>query len=124
MMYRIGAVFYGLWGLLHLLAALDGFRLAMSVEAGLIQGRLMQNSWTLAFFSLVAIAVAIMMNWRNSRTGYWANLVIVSAADIGFILFVLAPGLIPLWPGILGPVFWLLGAAFSTVGLRSAPERR
>jgi hypothetical protein len=105
---------------LHLLAALDGFRLAMSVEAGLVQGRLMQNSWNLAFVSLVAIGVAAFMNWRNSQTGYWINLVAVALADIGFIIFILVPGLIPLWPAMLGPVLWLLAALFSTLGLRSA----
>jgi hypothetical protein len=123
MMHRIGAFFYGLWGLLHLAAALSGVQLAMSQSDGLVQGRLLQNAWNLGVFSLIAIGVAVFLNWRNSRTGYWANLIIVSAADIGFVLFVLVPGLIPLWPGILGPVFWLLGLAFTTLGLRSAPKR-
>jgi hypothetical protein len=39
---------------------------------------------------------------------------VVSAADIGFIIFVLAPGNIAFFPGVLGPVFWILAAVFSS----------
>ena len=120
MFNKLGAVAYVLWGVLHLLASVQGFRMAADIEDALVQGRLFQNSWNLAFFSLVAIAVGALMNWRGNRTGYWVNLVTVSAADIGFIIFVLAPGLIPLFPGILGPVFWLLGALLTTLGRRNA----
>ncbi len=119
MMYRIGAVFYFLWGVLHLAAAVEGYRFAMALDAGMVQGRLLQNSWFLAFFAILAILVAIFMNWRNSKTGYWVNLIAVSVADIGFILFILMPAYMPLFPGILGPVFWILAAIFSTLGLRS-----
>jgi len=69
------------------------------------------------FFALVGITVAVIFNWHNSRLGYWINLATVSVTDIGFIAFVLAPGYLPIFPGILGPVFWLLGAVFSTIGL-------
>ena len=120
MFNKLGAVAYVLWGLLHLAAAAEGFRMAAAVEDALIQGRLFQNSWNLVIFSLTDLGVGALMNWRGSRTGYWINLIAVSAADIGFIIFVLAPGLIPLFPGILGPVFWLLGALFSTLGLRAS----
>jgi len=118
-MHRIGAFFYALWGALHLAAAAEGYRLAMSVDAGVIQGRLLQNAWNLAIFAIVALVVAIAMNWRNSRTGYWINLIAVSAADIGFVVLIIIPGYIDLFPGILGPVFWILGAIFSTLGLNA-----
>ncbi len=119
MAYRIGAIFYLLWGVLHLAAAYQGYQLALGEPAGEVQGRLLQNSWNLGFFALVAIFVAVFMNWRNSRTGYWINLAAVSAADIGFILFVMIPNYVPLFPPILGPVFWLLGALFTTLGLKT-----
>ena len=48
--------------------------------------------------------------------GYWINLITVSATDIGFIWFILVPGYLSLWPGVLGPVFWVLGAIFATIG--------
>ncbi len=118
-MHRLGALFYVLWGVLHLLAAVEVFRLAQTLDAGMIQGRLLQNSAYLVFFSLVAIGVALTMNWRNSRTGYWINLIAISSADIPFILFVLLPGHIPLWPSVAGPALWLLAVVLSTVGLQA-----
>jgi hypothetical protein len=54
------------------------------------------------------------LNLRNSAWGYWINLGIISLADMGFILFVLLPGYVPIWPGILGPFFWVAGWAFTT----------
>ena len=122
MLHRIGAIAYVLWGILHLLAASEAARLAFTVDSGAIQGRLLQNAWSLAVFALVATVIAITMNWRNSRAGYWINLVTVSAADLGFIIFILVPGHLPLWPGALGPVLWIAGAVFTTLGLVTRPE--
>jgi hypothetical protein len=44
-------------------------------------------------------------------------LVTVGIADTGFIFFVLVPGDMPVWPGILSPVFWALTTIFSTIAL-------
>ena len=68
-------------------------------------------------FSIIAISVAATLNWRNSVWGYWINFATVGIADTGFIFFVLVPGYTPVWPGILGPVFWVLAAIFSTIAL-------
>ena len=59
--------------------------------------------------------LAVTLNWRNDRLGFWVNGVMVGIADIPFILFVLMPGYAPWWPGLLGPVLWV--AAFSVTGL-------
>ncbi len=115
--HKIGAVMYFVWGLLHLKAAYSVYQLGTSLEAGIIQGRIFQGAWNLLFFALVGITVAIVFNWHNSRLGYWVNMITVSVTDIGFIVFVLVPGYLPVFPGILGPVFWLLGVVFSTIGL-------
>jgi hypothetical protein len=116
---RIGAGCYVVWGLLHLKAAYDEFVLAAGVDPGLVHGKLNQGAWDLLFFAVFAIAVAVLFNWRNDRAGYWLNLVVVSAADIGFVLFVLIPGDVAFFPGILGPVFWVAGALFTSLGLRA-----
>jgi hypothetical protein len=63
---------------------------------------------TACFFSIIAISVAATSNWRNSVWGYWINFATVGIADTGFIFFVLVPGYTPVWPSILGPVFWVL----------------
>ncbi len=115
--HKIGAVMYFIWGLLHLKAAFSVYQLGTSLEAGMIQARIFQDAWNLLFFALVGITVAVIFNWHNSRLGYWINLVTVSVTDIGFIAFVLVPGNLPVFPGILGPVFWVLGVVFSTIGL-------
>ena len=111
---KLGAVSYLLWGLLHIEAARKVYLLGQSLEPGMIQGRIFQGAWDLLFFVIFGIVVAIVFNWKNSRLGYWLNLVVISAGDIGFILFVLAPGYFPLIPGILGPVLWILAAGLTT----------
>jgi hypothetical protein len=83
----------------------------------MVQGRVFQNAFNLMFFSISAIAVAVTLNWRNSVWGYWINFATVGIADIGFILFVIVPGHMAAWPGILGPVFWVLATIFSTMAL-------
>ena len=118
---KIGAAMYFIWGLLHLKAAFSVYKLGMSLDAGMVQGRVFQDAWSLLIFALVGIFVAIILNWKNSRLGYWINLITVSVTDIGFIFFVLMPGYIPLFPGVLGPVFWVLAVIFSTIGLK-APQ--
>ena len=118
---RIGSALYVIWGLLHIKAAYDEFVLAASLDPGLVQGKLNQGAWDLLFFALASILIAVILNWRNDSRGYWMNLVLVSAADIGFIVFVLLPGYVAFFPGILGPVFWISAAVFSTLGIKLGP---
>ena len=114
---KAGAAAYVLWGLLHLKAAQMMMVLGQSLEAGMLQGRIFQHAWNLAFFAVFAIVVAVAMNWKNSRLGFWLNLYVISAADIGFIVFVLVPGYAPLVPGALGPVLWILALLLTTLGI-------
>jgi hypothetical protein len=116
---RIGAICYTIWGLLHLDAAYEQFALATTLQGGLVQAKINQGAWDLLFFATFAIAVAILHNWHNSEIGYALNLIVVSAADLGFVIFVLIPGDVALFPGILGPVFWVAGLLFSTIGIRN-----
>ena len=114
---KIAAVFYIIWACLHLLAAYSTYALGRSLDPSVVQGRLFQDAWNLLFFSIIAISVAATLNWRNSVWGYWINFVAVGIADTGFIFFVLVPGYTPVWPGIVGPVFWVLATIFSTIAL-------
>ena len=120
---RIGAILYVIWGLLHIIAAKKVYQLGQTLEPGMVQGRIIQNAWNLLFFAVFAIAVAIFMNWKNINTGYWLNLVVVSAADVGFILAILVPGYLPIIPGIIGPAVWILALAFSTLGILKDKEQ-
>lgn len=108
-----GAVLYLIWGGLHLRAAYQVASLGRQEEAGAIRGRLLQSAWNLAFLAIVVTVVAVTLNWQNSPLGFWMNLAIASATDIGFILFILLPGYLPLWPGAMGPSLWVLATVFS-----------
>ena len=121
---KVGTVFYVIWGILHFNAAYNVYALAAEVPdtMSMVQARLFQNAWNLAFLALFAIVLALAFNWRNSRAGFWLNLAVVSGTDIGFIAFVLIPGLLPLVPGAAGPIFWLLGAFFTGLGRARAGE--
>lgn len=112
---KFGAALYVCWGLLHFGAAYGVYRLALHSPATIVQGRLMQTAFYLVVFAATAITLALTLNWRNDRLGFWVNGVVVGIADIPFILFVLIPGYVPWWPGLLGPVLWI--AAFSATGL-------
>ena len=118
---KIGSGLYFIWGLLHIVAAVQEFQLGASLEFGLVQGKINQGAWELLFIALTSIAIAIIYNWKNSRLGYWLNLLMVSIADIGFIIFVFLPGHVSFLTGIFGPVFWLSAAVFSTLGIRTQP---
>jgi hypothetical protein len=119
-MHKIGAIFYILWGILHLLGAANGFRLAGVLDPGLIQGKLLQHAWNTGLFGAFGLTVAILLNWKNSRTGYWLNLLVLGVTDLGYVLFVVLPGYVSPVEGWSGPVLWLLGAVFTTLGVRTA----
>ncbi len=116
MFHRVGAVFYVIWGLLHLEAARKVYTLGNTLDPSEIQGRIFQDAWNLLYFAVFAIVIALTLNWKNDRLGYWLNLITVSVTDVGFIYTILVPGYLTLFPGIIGPVFWLLGALFTTIG--------
>jgi hypothetical protein len=120
---RISAFFYIIWGVLHFNAAYEVYKLGALQSPAMIQGRLYQDAWNLAFFASVAVVVAVWFNWRNSTMGYWLNLVTVSVTDIGFVVLVLFPGHAPWFPGVIGPVFWILGAIFSTLAQLSGKKK-
>ena len=114
---KIGAVFYMIWACLHMLAAYSVYVLGRSLDSSMVKGRVFQDAWNLLFFSIIAFSVAATLNWRNNVWGYWINVATLGIADIGMILCVLIPGYAPVWPSILGPVFWVLAMIFSTIAI-------
>ncbi len=118
-MSQIGAVFYVLWGLLHLVASFQVFKLGSGVQGGMIQGRIYQHAWNLACIALIVPVIAIVYCWNNDPFGYWLNLAITSVTDIGFVLFVVTPRHLPLKLGIPGPSLWMLAVVSSTLGILS-----
>lgn len=120
-----GAVCYALWGCVHLSAANGVYHVGAAIEPSMVQGRVFQDAWNLLFFGIAAIVVAITLNLRNRLLGYWLNLGVLALADTGMIFFVLIPGYMPLWPGLAGPVLWILGWIFTTLAyFQSLPSTR
>ena len=120
-----GAICYALWGFLHLQAAYAVYRVGAALEPGMAQGRVFQDAWNLLFFGVTAIGVALTLNIRNNAWGYWINLGVLTLADTGLIFFILLPGYMPLWPGVAGPVLWVLGWIFTTLAyFRRLPPQR
>lgn len=113
---RIGAVCYGLWGLLHYDAVYNVYHVALGVPPSIVQGRLFQDAFFLVAFATAGIVLAMTMSWRNSRARFWLAALIVGVADVPFILFVLVPGYAPFWPAVLGPVLWVAGMIFTGLG--------
>ena len=120
---KLGSITYVLWGILHIEAARRVYVLGQTLDVGMVQGRIFQDAWNLLFFAIFGIVIAIFLNWKNSRLGYWLNLSVVSAGDIGYIVFVLVPGYVPFMPGALGPILWVLAVVFSTVAILSVGKR-
>jgi hypothetical protein len=101
---------------LHYTAAYGVYRVGLSTQPSIVQGRLFQAAFYLVAFATAGIVVAATMNWRNTRAGFWVNALILAVGDIPFILFVLVPGYAPLLPGILGPALWVAGMTFTGLG--------
>lgn len=116
---QAGAIAYIIWALLHFQASWAVYQLAESMPEGMARGRVLQDAWFLICSSVAALIVAVSLNWKNDVRGWWLNLAIISAVDLGFIFFVLIPGHIPLLHGLAGPMFWVLGLILSSLALRS-----
>ena len=113
---RIGAACYVLWGLLHYSATYNIYRIALGLPPSMAQGRLFQVAFYIFCFATAGIVIAVSLNWRNSRAGFWANALLIGVTDVPFILFVLAPGYVPLLFGSLGPDLWVAGMLFTGLG--------
>jgi hypothetical protein len=120
MIHKIGATLYILWGLLHVKASIATYQLGMTLEPGIVQGRVFQDAWNLAFFAISVSVIAVLLNWKNSRLGFWLNFSLATVTDLGFIIHVLVPGYIPIVPGIAGPVLWVLAVIFTAIAIRKS----
>ena len=128
--HKLGAVFYVLWGILHMLSGTNFlYQLSTVGVTGLFAvpdspqsfpeaaiALLTQHSWNLVIAGFFALAVGIWLNWRNSRIGYWLNLYLVGAFDVAFIFTRVLPGHTDA-SGWLGPILAVLAIVFTSIGL-------
>lgn len=144
---KTGAVMYVLWGILHVIvgaipllwlftrgrtAMLDfhnfdlepGTLDASMVHAGNI---IAEHSAELIAFGLMAIIVAVALNWKNDILGFWLNFIVLGIVDVAFVLGEIVPGYVPVEQAIIGPLLFVLGALFTGAavwGRRPADEPR
>lgn len=86
--HKVGAVFYGLWGFWHFQVVAGMFEFASTqMKPDILQARIYQGAFHILWFAVGAIAIAILFNWRNSRLGYWANLLMIGWTEVGLLLF-------------------------------------
>ncbi len=136
--HKIGAVCYILWGLIHVLRGAVMFRRISAdgamggatvmapgmpiagqpqIPMGLADGVFLYHAWNILWFGLFAIVVAVLLNWKNSRVGYWANFAVLGAVEVGLIAAMIWPGHMKVGPDTLsGLVLWALGVLFTTMG--------
>ncbi|MCC6998936.1 MAG: hypothetical protein IT370_30265 [Deltaproteobacteria bacterium] len=146
-MHKVGAVFYLLWGLLHVVAGatlvgsaltdLDGHlrEIGTGAQAAqlpavgghpVVSAIVAFHSFNMVWIGLLVALIAVRLNWRNARSGYWLNLALAGFLDLGLLVFLLVPGTMAWSDGWLGPALFAGGALFSTLGRRrraAAPAR-
>ena len=117
---RLGAIFYVMWGAFHLRVAYGIYMLGIPLT-GIAQGRMYQLATYMLTISLFVICIAVALNWRNSRIGYWLNLCVAGWADSVWVLVVVLPGYVGLARGLIPPAIFVAGAIGTTIARR--PER-
>ncbi|TQM14224.1 hypothetical protein [Pseudonocardia kunmingensis] len=117
----IAAGLYSAWGLLHLGlgTAMSWSALASGPPAGELEAESAMYFLCAIVFGVQAIVVALTLNRRNDRVGYWLNLAVLGAVDAAFLVVMVVPGHVDVAGGLSGPLLWCLAAAVSTAALRS-----
>ena len=135
--YKIGAVFYVLWGLLHIVGG--GALLLQAINEGatpvlatigsnvpaieiptiasdLTAAVLAYYAWNVLWIGVLVTVIGARLNWQNNRLGYWLNLTIVSIVDGGLLIMLVFPGYMTWADGMVGVVLWIPALVFSTIG--------
>jgi hypothetical protein len=136
-MTRIGAVCYALWGLAHVVGGgvqlsvvqsrggsaltalissarpLDPAAFSVPPAATAFMG---MGAYNILWIGLLVTVVALALNWRNAPLGYWLNLALVGATDLGLLVALLLPGHMAWSDGLIGLTLFVLALGFSTWG--------
>lgn len=131
---KTGAVFYILWGMLHIIGAILLFvALQESVDKGLsvlasnlvnipsvngntaVAGLYGYYTYLLLAIAVFVTVIAVIYNWKNNPIGYWINLLFVGAVEIGIVSFLLFPGYMKWEEGGIGLSLFVLAAIASSI---------
>lgn len=133
---RIGAILFGLWGILHvigggsILAALSespeaGFAVyrdsagPFPAIAGSILGYL---AFLIVAAGLAVTFFAWRLNWRNSALGLGVNTAVAGVLDVGLLVFLLRPGYVSLGEASIGIGLLILAAAIGGIACSTGNE--
>ena len=131
---KIGAVFFILWGLLHILGGgailiavgespAQGFAVyqessaAYTELAGSILGYL---AYSFVWIAIVVTVIGVRYNWQNSQNGLALNTALVGLTDLGLIIFLVLPGFVSWGEAAPGLVLFAGGALFGGIACQSA----
>ncbi|MEO1407110.1 MAG: hypothetical protein AAFV54_11545 [Pseudomonadota bacterium] len=117
---RIGAIAYALWSILHIVLGVT--RLSERAADGTLAeatGRLAQGHWTLLYLGVFGLILS-WFNWKNSKVAFWVAALVISAEDIGFLLFPVWQGGTGLPAAAIGPGLWVAGLICTTTAYNSA----
>ena len=129
---RIGAVFFVLWGLLHIVGG--GAILAAAAGGAEAGYAIYQNSagpfppvagailsyfaFQLVWLGALVAAIGATLNWRNSALGLALNTALAGLTDLGLVIFLAVPGYVS-WPeAAIGIVLFLVAAVAGGIGCR------
>lgn len=121
---KIGAASYALWSLLHIVLGITRL-LDRSADGqlGEATGRLAQGHWTLFYIGVFGLITAYYIWQSCNKAAFWAAAFIISAEDIGFILFPVLYGGTPFPASVIGPFLWIVGLVLTTIAYRQIHVR-
>ncbi|MHA7777523.1 hypothetical protein [Roseibium sp. M-1] len=134
---KLGAVCFGLWGLLHI--AGGGYILSAALLSGPGAGYTIyghdgsalpgQAGAVLAYFAyllilagVASLAIAATLNRTNSQTGLAINTGLIAAVELGLILFLIIPGYLSVPDALPGFVLFALAALFGGIACNRSPS--
>jgi hypothetical protein len=134
---KTGAVFFVLWGLLHIvgggaiLAAVaespaQGFAVyeqsagTYTELAGSVLGYL---AYGFVWIAVLVTYVGVRYNWQNSQHGLALNTVLVGLTDLGLVIFLIWPGFISWGQAAPGLVLFAGGVIFGGMACNSAHSK-
>ena len=133
---RVGAVFFILWGLLHIVGggvivieaaqspaqgfAMYGEHSATYTQlAGNILGYL---AYGFVWVAVLVTCIGVRYNWRNSKDGLVLNTVLVGMTDLGLVIYLVLPGFVSWGNASPGLLLFTGGVVFGGLACKSAHE--
>jgi len=134
---KLGAIGFGLWGLLHIAGA--GFILSATLGSGAAEGYAVYGydggplpgatgavlayfAYFLALSGAAVLGIAVKMNWSNSQAGLAINTALVLAIEVGLIVFLIVPGYLSFLDALPGFVFFAIGAILGGIACTRDPS--